>query len=285
MKVVRLSPELCMFIELPKPVGTGRATVQELWYAFEAVLPTPIDEVHMVFAYAGEKVVGCAIPKAALLGYQQSAEMLIPDGLPDWITAENPSDLSEQLNFLTGEFQPVRHRQRSETTRKLACFLLLVSSVLFYHGATRKADQRDTDARKLSGEISEMYDHVLPPSAAVNSQPDSIRFQTIMNQLSATRTGHENAQGTFEIIPTLGSLLQGWPTHHHAQVQSLHIDQAELRVMASFPDNHKASAMIEHFHQAHDWAMQSHQVSARSERVDLSVQLTRIQIDPGDQHD
>lgn len=284
MRVVRIPAEECMFAELPKPAGRGRSADQELRYAFEAVLPTEIDEVHMVFASAGERVIGGAIPRTVLYGYQQSAEMLIPDRLPEWITCEDPNDLCEQLNFLTGAFQPDTHLRRSEGTLKLTCFLLLLSSGLFYLGASRKADQREAEATRLRADISSMYNRVLPPAAG-STQPDSIRFQTIMNQLSATRSGTTDSEYSHEIIPALASVLQAWPADQHAQVRSLQIGRTDLRLEAGFPDNSMASAMIEHFQKAVGWAMQSHQVSARADQVDLSVQLTRTQHESGAEHD
>lgn len=285
MRVGRIPAEECMFAELPKPAGRGRSADQELRYAFEAVLPTEIDEVHMVFASAGERVIGGAIPRTVLYGYQQSAEMLIPDRLPEWITCEDPNDLCEQLNFLTGVFQPATHQRRSEGTLKLTCFLLLLSSGLFYLGATRRADQREAEATRLRGVMSSMYDRLLPPPAAGNSQPDSIRFQTVMNQLTATRTGTGDSKDSHEIIPALALVLQDWADDQQAQVRSLQIGRTELRVEAGLPDNSLASAMIEQFQQVQGWVMQSHQVSARADQVDLAVQLARMSDGPGDEDD
>lgn len=281
MRMVRIPAEECMFAELPKPEGRGRGAIQELQYSFEAMLPTPMHEVHMVFASVGQRVIACAMPRAVLQVHQQTAEMLIPDRLPDWITCDEPVDICEQLNFLTGVFQPATHQRRSEKTLKLTCFLLLLSSGLFYLGATRNFDQREAGAAELRGDIREMYSRVLPAPAAGSFQPDSIRFQTIMNQLSATRTGSEEAQDAFEIIPALASVLQAWPDDQQAQVRSLQIGQTEFRIEAGFPDNSMASAMIEHFQQVDGWVMQSHQVSARADQVDLRVQLARTQHEAG----
>lgn len=277
MRVVRIAAEACMFAELPKPAGKGRSADQELRYAFEAVLPTPIDEVHMVFAPAGERVIGCAVSIESLLSHQESAEVLIPDGLPEWLTCDSPSSICAQLNFLTGKFLPASYRRRSERTLKLASFLLLLSSILFYIGAMRRVGRLETDATTLRGDIRAMYARVLPPPIAGNSQPDFIRFQTLLNQLSATRTGTEDTHHSAQIIPALSSLLQDWPEDNQAQVRSLQVGRSELRFEAGFPDNRMASAMIEHFQQTHSWMMQSHQVSARADQVDLSVQLIRAQ--------
>lgn len=281
MKTLQIPTEQCMFAELPEPTSRGRIRQQELIYAFETQLPLPIDQLQMVFATLGHRVIACACPKSHLQQHRAAYDAAVPTGLPEWIDASANPDVRKQLNLLVGDMKPISQIRRSERTMRAACFLLITASALFYIGSIRRVQTLNQQAAQAQSRITQMYDRVLPPPSANNAQPDSIRLATRINQLKATRTGTES-QPPQQIIHTLASTLSDWPASSKAQVRSLVLDPTGLHIEASLPDNEHASSLIHHFRQGTNWKLQSQQISAQPDRVDLSMQLSHLEKEPDD---
>ncbi|MAO24074.1 MAG: hypothetical protein CMJ25_25265 [Phycisphaerae bacterium] len=281
MKTVEIPIEQCMFAELPEPTSRGRIRQQELMYAFEAQLPISIDQVQMAFAKLGHRIIGCACPKSQLQQHRAVCDAAVPTGLPDWIDTTANLEVHKQLNLLVGEMRPISQIRRSERTMKSTCFVLITAAALFYIGAMRRTHALNRESAQVQSRISEMYERVLPQAPSINAQPDSIRFATRMNQLKATRTGTENGSPQ-ENIRELAWMLSDWPDASKAQVRSIVLDPTGLRIEASLPDNEHASTLIQHFGKATDWKLQSQQVSAQPDRVDLSMQLSHLVKEPDD---
>ena len=108
--------ESCMFAQLPRSSGSKREQRQELKFAFEAILPIPVDQCQMAFAVVDQSIIGCAVRKTLIASYRSTHETAIPRELPDWVPASEQAQCRAQLNLLTGEMHGYRRPLKPEGT-------------------------------------------------------------------------------------------------------------------------------------------------------------------------
>jgi len=273
MSISHLPMERCLFAELTVPSKRGRMGKQELLYEFEAFSPIPIEQLHVVFTHHEGCVIGCACSRDELVKYQNSAEMLVPAGLPEWLgTNGDSAAICSRLNLLTGNFQPESQRIMARRTSIMACIVLLGAAFLFLSASLRRAEALADSSAEIGLRIDAMYKSVLPPPQEGVLQPSSIRFQTLLNELSTTRTRDGSEQHS-PLIPRLASVIASWDSESKARVRSLTIAETELRVVAGLENNQRALAIVEHLRHSVDWSIQSHSVTPRRDQVDLNVLL------------
>ena len=282
MKVVELNTDDCMFARLPAPTGSGRERRQELIFGFEAQLPVPIEQLQMAFAEAESGIIACACPKDVLEHHRATADRAIPASLPDWLDVSDQDSVCSQLNLLTGDMKPRSQILRRERTLKIACGLFVVIAALFSFGVSKRVEKLHAANEEVRSDIRAMYEAVLPAPQPGAAQPDSIRFATIMNQLSATRTGMVDEAGA-PLIHDLADVLTAWPVESKAQVSSISVDRAEIRIEAGVPDNRLAAGLLEHFRSKKEFNLKAHQTTPSGDQINLRMQFDRP--DQGDQSD
>lgn len=273
MKFAEIPTESCMFAKLPRPAGSGREREQELLYAFEAVIPLPIDQCQLAFTEAGEFVIGCACIRAELEPFRGTYERAIPAELPDWIQVDDGKDHRARLNLLTGEMRSLIQIRRQESTLKISCVALLLIAILVWIVTARQVESWSRQSQIVREDIRALYNAVLP-TVNGNAQPDPIRFATLMNQLSSTRTGAQR-DARHELVSELSALLSDWPVRAQAQVRLISLDQNEIRVEISLPDNERALSVLEYLNGRDGWEIRSREISPVAERIDLRVTIER----------
>lgn len=281
MSTTEIAAGSCMFAKLPKPASSGRERRQELIYSFEAVLPLPIEQLQLSFVEDDGHVIGCACRKELLGQLRARSERAIPESLPGWVADGDHEHLRVRLNLLEGGMTSLIRLRRHRQTLKLATCVLLVISAITALAADRRVAQLRQQQRIVEADIDSIYDAVLPSVAASNAQPDAIRFATLMNQLSATRTGvsvdHHN-----DLIPELAAILDRWPDATRAKVRGLTIDTSGARIEASVPDNPGASELIDFVRGLDAWTLRSQQQTPANDGVQLRMQLDRTGKGAGD---
>src|SRR5690606_17683272 len=160
----------------------------ELLYQFEALLPGPIESFHAVFSEPFEgRIVACACDRGRLDEVRARFERAVPDSLPSWLGLDDPDAVRSRLNLLTRPAVPLARVQRERITAKLACFCAIALLMLVWLGVERRTRQHGAELDRISGQIAELYDAVLPP-AGHGAQPAAVRFAARVNRVSATRT-------------------------------------------------------------------------------------------------
>jgi hypothetical protein len=273
MKVKEIPIAKCMFAKLHRPSGTGRERLQELVYTFEAVLPLPIDQCQLAFTEEGQFVIGCACLRTDLEPLRLTHEQAIPEKLPDWILADEAGTARTRLNLLNGQMQSFIQVRRKETTLKVMSAVFLVIATLVWLASQRQSNTWTQQSQSVREDIRAMYDAVLPPANG-NAQPEAIRFATLLNQLSSTRTGTRDGS-RHQLADELSALLSDWPESVQAQVRLMSLDQGTLRLEMSLPDNEQALFMLEFLSGRDDWEIRSRELSPAAERVDLRLTIVR----------
>ena len=275
MRVHELPSKECSFAVLDAPAGSGKEAQLELLYQFEALLPQPVDEVQVVFTKPMDgKVIACACDMETVQGFRSQAEMLIPDSIPDWLEVEVSETQRQQLNLLSGSMRPISSLNRDRATAKLVCFASIVALLVVFVGVHRRINQIETQQALVNEQIAALYDSVLPRATGPNTQPNAIRFATLLNQARATRTGAVQLAQQ-DLVKDLALIFEQWPIEINIQVRSLILNPDTVRVELSVQDSKAATQVIDRLGQLTDWAIETRSMMPRSDKVDLSITLAR----------
>ena len=265
--------ESCMFAQLPRSSGSKREQRQELKFAFEAILPIPVDQCQMAFAVVDQSIIGCAVRKTLIASYRSTHETAIPRELPDWVPASEQAQCRAQLNLLTGEMESLIRINRRNRTLQMVSIVAVFIAVIVFVALQRQSNAWVSQAAEARGHMQAMNDSVLP-LASGNAQPDPIRFAMLLNQVSSTRTGTRD-QAQHRLVEDLALLLEDWPESAEARVRSMSLDHNTIRLEMSLPNNELALSMLSFLSAKKDWDVRSREISPAADRVQLGVQLSR----------
>lgn len=275
MRLEKIPSDACVFGLLDAPIGRGMQRRQELLYQFEALLPQPMDELQIIFSQEFDgKVLACGCSRTRVLPYRSTAERLVPESLPDWIQDQVPVHISESLNLLTGQFQPLSIKQYERTTAKLVSVVALLIAVAVFLSVQSRVRTLSDSMALVDSQTTELFRGVLPPSSGPNTQPDAIRFATLLNTVQSTRTGVGEVEKR-DLVSDLASILGGWPTEVDIQMQSLELGKDAVRVQLTVQQDQSVSDVIAKLSELQDWAILSRTSTPRSDGVDLNIQFTR----------
>ncbi len=265
--------ESCMFAVLPAPASRGRDRQRELTYAFEGILPLPIDECQIAFAINGAEVIGCACKRAALMPMRLKHEIVTPNRIPEWLGVSEPERCLKQLNLLRGEMRSQIRQRRMRTTLRLVSGIMCVISVLVVYESQQRLRMWSQQSITVREDIKALYDGVLP-SGEQSTQPDAIRFATVLNELARTRTG-AGPQHHEDLVADLAYLLAQWPSDSQAQLQQIRLDASTAQLSVSFPDNDRALSILDYLTDLEGWDVRSRDMQPTQDRVILNVHIAR----------
>jgi len=278
MRVHKLPSSECAFALLKAPSGTRKEARLELLYQFEAVLPQSIDDVQVVFTKPFDgQVVACACDLETVQSFRAKAEELIPDSFPEWVGNKIYKTHGQQLNLLTGSMRPISALNRNQATAKLVCFAAILALFAVISGAHRRINQVESKHTEVSDQIASQFDTVLPRITGANTQPDAIRFATLLNQARATRTGTVQLV-QHDLVKDLADIFAQWPTPIDIQVRSFTMGSESVRVDLFVHDNETAAQVIEQLGDLEGWSIKSREMRPSSGKVDLSMRFTRRDI-------
>jgi hypothetical protein len=262
-----------MFAVLPAPASRGRDRQRELTYAFEGMLPLPIDECQIAFAINGTEVIGCACERSALMPMRQNHEIVTPSRLPEWLGVSEPERCLKQLNLLRGEMRSQIRQSRMRTTLKLVSGIMCVITVLVVYMSQQRLRMLSQQSITVREDIQALYDGVLP-SDEQSTQPDAIRFATVLNELARTRTG-AGPQHHEDLVADLAYILAQWPSDSQAQLQQIRLDASTAQLSVSVPDNDRALSILDYLTDLDGWDVRSRDMHPTQDRVNLNVQIAR----------
>ena len=273
MNEIQIPVDSCFFAQLPMPTGSSRERQQELMYAFEGLLPLPVEQCQMSFANTEGYTIGCACRKSELAILRAKAERAIPSDLPAWLNTDSPEQIRASLNLLKGDMQSFTRLKRRRKTLQITSISILVFTILLWLALHERARVMKASTDRIRADISSMYSAVLPPAQG-GAQPDAIRFMTYMNQLTSTRTGKVQ-KAEEHIIAELATLLSGWPSELQAQVKLVTLSRSAATLQMDLPNNTLAADLLKHFRiHNHSWDIQSHETTPHTNGVSLNIQLS-----------
>jgi len=279
MRIHELPASTCAFALLDAPSGSGKDAQLELLYAFEAVLPQPVDEMQVVFSKPIDgKVVGCACDRKTVQGFRSKAEILIPQSVPEWLAIQITDNQRRQLNLLTGSMRPTSSLTRDRASAKIICFTSIAMMLMIVFGVNRRINTIESQRAIVNEQDAKMYDEVLPRSTGPNTLPNAIRFAALLNQARATRTGAVQLSQQ-DLVADLAGLFEQWPVEVDIQVRSLIMSADSIRVELSVQDNELAAQVIQHLDQLPEWEIKHRSMTPRSDQVDLSMTLSHKAIE------
>jgi len=278
MRVHKLPSSECAYALFDAPSGTGKEAQLELLYQFEAMLPQSIEDVQAVFSKPiNDKIIACACDKETVQSFRSNIEVLVPDSFPEWIDIELYKAHGQQLNLLTGSMKPFSSLNRDRATAKFVCFTAILTMLVVFVGVHRRIDQIKSQHAEVAGLIASQFDTVLPKITGPNTQPDAIRFATLLNQARATRTGAvELVQ--HDLVKDLANVFVQWPTSLDIQVRSFTMGSESIRVDLFVHDNESAAEVIKQLSDLDGWSMKSRDMRPSSGKIDLSMSFIQKEI-------
>lgn len=279
MRVHEIEADACVFAVLEAPIGRGKHRRDELLYQLEGVLPQPVEELQIVFSRECEgKVIACGCCRSQVRALQSQAELLIPESFPEWIGKEFenpvPDQVRQSMNLLTGLFQPLSVKRFERSTAKLVAVASLVMLVIVMVASQRHIQAIQQQQAVVDGQTDRLFQSVLPPSVGSGTQPDAIRFATLMNTMQSTRTGISDVQSE-DLIADLAMIFEGWPTDIEVQMQSLDLGKDSLSIQLSVQQDQSVTRVIAKFTELRQWDILSRTTTPRSGGVDLNIRFQR----------
>ena len=222
---------------------------RRLSYAFEEMIPTPVEDLALAFARAGDRIVGCGIDRDSLQRVVDVAtRTLTPDGLPDWLGEQLGDALAtvdpRRLNLLVGQDEPrsVRHARRRVVFVAFACLLAVLA--LFAVGIERRVRTLAAARADAQNRAATAFALAYPEPGR---QPPAVRLaselRTLERLTGSSPTRHTPGQGRrpnpsatepFDAAATLGGLLSRTPDTA-LRVDTIEVGSARLTLVASVP--------------------------------------------------
>jgi len=279
MRVHEIAAEECVFAVLDTPIGRGNHRRQELLYQFEAVLPLHVEELQIVFSKEHDgRVIACGCRRSQVHALQSQAELLIPESFPEWVENEFASpvlnQIRESMNLLTGCFQPLSVKRYERSTARLVATASLAVLIIVVITSQRRVRSIQEQQAVVDAQTDRLFQRVLPPSTGPGTQPDAIRFATLLNTMQSTRTGVSDVQRE-DLIADLAAIFEGWPSDIEIQMQSLDLGSDSLSIQLSVQQDEAVAQVIAKLSELQQWAILSRTTTPRSSGVDLSIRFHR----------
>ena len=227
----------------------GRATEASRRYAFERVLPVPVESLHVVSATLddGRTVLAGLAPDALRAHLAGSAALwsCCPAGLPPHlIAAQIPESVCSQLNLLVGPFEPARRRALRRGAVMIALGLGLLILVLLVVGVERRARHAAEQVRSLRSQVRDLLDRHLPSTPGVNLPPEARLIQELRLVEAGERRGVD-ALSTARVAASADAVMARWPKDLRLQVETLTLTTDRITVRGNAPSGEDAQRLLE----------------------------------------
>lgn len=272
-------------VQIPQ-TGPRRPSVQQLCYFFEAALPIPLEDVHVVFEPLGEgRYLGCALPRAQLTQEIETLgshiTVLTPSAVPDFLDVNTHPDT---LNLLTGDFEPpvVKRLRRRAWSSAAAC--LALCAVFIVLGLELRAQHVHRLTRAVDANQRAVQVQVLGSDAPERTQPLELQMRSLLRQLQQTRSASalddEPVQGNAD--DTLATLLAAWPVSErdndpalHLRTELISVTPTSITVRGLLPGSEEAQALADAMKDVQGWQLQQPQIVNAGDAVQATLQFAR----------
>jgi hypothetical protein len=265
--------------------GLSRNFHRQLGYLFENVLPVPIEEVQVAYVRLTDgRYLACGLDKQLLRSQCNGHVHLGPDRVPPHIS---DAVKSEQINLLTGEFEPkaiqrLKARWLLQMTTMIALVTVLAAVGLHRRAMTcQDAIAGLNEAREQVFEIAGV-DSLGGGTFSGGGQPPELRLTAEMRRLRQTRQAPVAESQLTDVTPLLAALLSRWPSPEdvHLQTESLSITPTVITLRGVVPASAAAQAIassintVELQSDFRAWTMAPPQVTNVRDGVQVVLQMT-----------
>ncbi len=280
---------------LTLPRHGGRVGEESDRFAFETVLPVPVEETETRFAAAGNHVIGCALEREVLddwitLTESVGADVVSvrPSGLLPAITeplnGAAGDRLLERLEFRSGLFEHKRiHRRRSLNLGVLAAAWLL-GCLLAAFGWWRLGQQYQQQTQVARDAAVELARSVLPDERQSSDRPSQV-LANLVSRGSRLQGGEADKHRSKPVAEELITVLQNWPELEEAELDVLSITERSLSLNGSSAELTAADTLagvLQSVLASDEWeSFQPSSTQQRGERYKFNVTGRRAQTGGG----
>ncbi len=252
-----------------------RLSREQLRFAFEPLLPLPLEDVEVVSkALADGRCLGCAIERSV-------CEMALDNGALTFGPTAIPADLHltsapppESFNFLRGalEPRPIRRLRRHWST--IVVIAALVALLLINLGLNRRLAVVVAATDDLAALINDAYQDAVGHLLIPGGQPPAIILTGELRRLRQTRNAAQDPSGsTIDAGSALMQLLSRWPHEVHALTESIVASPPTVTVTCLLPDAVEAQRMAAALSTVEGWQARQPQVRTHSGSTRLVLNL------------
>jgi hypothetical protein len=212
---------------------SGRVGDEGDRFAFEAVLPVPVEETETRFAAAGSRVVGCALEREVLddwitLTEAAGADVVSvqPAGLlpaiAEQINGAPPERVAEKLEFRSGLFEHTRTQRRRTINWALIAAAWIVGCLLTAYGWWNLAGQYEEKAAQARAASVELARNVLPEERQSADRPEQV-LSNLVARRQRLQGGQAEQHRSNPVSEEFIAILENWP-----QLDAVELDQLSV---------------------------------------------------------
>ena len=239
----------------PIPFGVLRpaAVRRRLENQLDAVLPVPVEDLHVVCWTVGEKRhLMCAIERHQIAALCEGASSLQPDSVPEWVIGDTAVSVqTSDLELLTGPYTPHARIERANRMARLAAACLLLLAVVFSVGNLRRAAAFRAASVELRARQAAIYQDALGPQTG--RMPQAIRLTAELRRLSQTR-GQEAGELKQPDAPgDLQSVLGVWPADAELRIERISVDGDRIDISGEAANAEDIRKLIASLNELEGW--------------------------------
>jgi len=248
--------------------------IERFGLLFESVLPVPIETIHAVYRpFAPGRVLACGMDRERLAAAANGALTLVPDNIHSGLEVDGCPVLANELNLLTGPFEPAFLRQARARWFLQTAAIITVAAGLFMFGAERRAVAARSAAAQTAEELAQACDAVVPENGS--HQPTALRLTAELRRLRLTHRPSAPGTTASDAASTLGAVLAHWPPDVAVQTDSLVATGSTVAVHATLRDHAGAQAFQAAFEHIDGWTRDQPQISSVRDGVRVTIQLKK----------
>jgi hypothetical protein len=263
-----------------KVLDEKRPTTRQLGFLFEATLPVPLESIHAIYRPLGDnQYLACGIDRDRLRELAtEGVVALTPSSFPEGVpTAINP----EEMNFLTGEFEPrgVTAWRRLHRSTLVAAALLVVGVVVL--GLERRSAFANQAVDQLEQDRRQTIASVLGKQATSHPHPDLL-VTSERRLLEQTRSPASLMGGTSisdledsDVSIVLAQTLSRIPQHLPLRIESLVVTPQTITLTGEAQASVQAQALADPLATLEGWTLQQPRFDTHKDGVSVSLRLTR----------
>lgn len=246
---------------------------RRMGYAFERVLPVPVESVHAVYVpLSNKRVLACGIDRQRLESLLSEGALVIrPSKIPDWIEAQVELDLLNLARFEATP--PVLLRQR--TRLAATCSILLTVILLFAAvGMHRRASANQTVVGQMNQQTDALILASMGPSAS--GQIPRLRLVGELRRLRSLSASAQRYTGAADAVLVLIDALEYWPDTPTAQTESLVASGSHIRLRTRHADQQHADEFASQWKpQVSNWTLRQPGMTTHRDSVLLELVAER----------
>lgn len=259
---------------LDTSVLRSRRRPKELGFLFEAELPVTIDEVQAAYVpLSGDRCLACGIDRARLDDVDAGAILLNPDSIPALLETDVKP---EQLNLLTGDFEPLPVRRLARLWRGGILSGLAVCAMLLVIGMHRRAGAAGDTAQTINSATTMVLGEVLGRTVTdAEVARARLMLRARLAELRQTRQTGLSSDDTTDVSGTLAAVCAAWPRELVTKIDSCAVTTNVIAISGAVPTTDDAQRLADALAEIAGWDLQQPSVESTRNTIRVSLRLTR----------